>query len=214
MNVSDLLQDSPSQHRKRPSSSQHDPTPPSHSPPFPPHQPTAHAPPYPSSHPAPASSLYSPSPFTRHDPAPAHRRPAPGPPPPSGPQQPPPPSSQAQGSPIEPLTGPAMASLQHPSPPHVHHTPHGARGPPFVSRQGSAPLRPSHQPPSSQHIKPAMPGSGMSSFPCHSKDEHPCVADRSPVIQRPNPAGSASSPNVGMSVYSPRISTALMAIPQ
>jgi len=55
-----------------------------------------------------------------------------------------------------------------------------------------------------------MPGPGMSSFPSHPQDKHPCIPDRSPVLQRPNPG---ASPNVGMSVSSPHTSTALIIHP-
>ena len=68
-------------------------------------------------------------------------------------------------------------SLQHPSP-------HSAWGP-HPPRQGSASLHPGHQ-----HIKPA--GSGAS-FIYQSNDGLKYLAERSPVVQRPNPSGSASS---------------------
>ena len=79
------------------------------------------------------------------------------------------------------LAGPAIASLQHPSP-------HNAWGP-HPPHQGSASLCPGHQP-SSQHINPA--GSGVSLI-YQSNDGLKYLTERSPVIQRPNPSGSASS---------------------
>jgi hypothetical protein len=180
MNVSDLLQDSPSQHRKRPSA----PSPPTQSMPAslpsasvspqshhqsqhphphtqPPQPPPPSHPPYPSQ-PNPAQ-YYSSSPFSRTDPAPVHRiTPRPIPPP------------QIQPSSLD--ATPAMASLQHPSPPPPPHVnTHAPWGPPLAPRQGSSPLamsnlgpspaslhaRTSHQQQHSAQIKPAMPGSGM-----------------------------------------------------
>lgn len=176
MNVSDLLQDSPSQHRRRPPALQHESPPPtqsatpsaSRSPPsqHPPQHAHTHThpsqpPPVPQApYPPQPTPYYPPHPFSRPDPPPMHRIT-------------PRPQSQSQ-HPIDPT--PAMASLQHPSPsappPHVH--PHTSWGPP-APRQGSSPLAVSnlgpgsaslhtrtshhHQPPA--QIKPAMPGSGM-----------------------------------------------------
>ncbi|KAI6097667.1 hypothetical protein EDD16DRAFT_1667523 [Pisolithus croceorrhizus] len=102
-----------------------------------------------------------------------------------------PPQTQQTASPIvESLPGPAMASLQHPSPSpsHVHTSPRGTWGPSLVSRQGSTPNmgpRSSHPPPPSQHVKPAMPG------PARPLVAHP-TAD-SPTPSRP----SAHSPPTG-----------------
>ncbi|KAG9313129.1 hypothetical protein JVU11DRAFT_6579 [Chiua virens] len=195
MNVSDLLQDSPSQHRRRPPALQHESPPPQSAPPsLPPvsaspqsqHHPQ-HPHPHPhSSQPPPApqalyppqsSTYYQPHPFSRPDPPPMHRI-TPRPP------------SQIQPSPIDPT--PAMASLQHPSPsapPHVH--PHASWGPP-PPRQGSSPHAVSNLgPPASLHartshhqhppaqIKPAMPGS-----------------DRSPVVPRAHASGSSTPSNI------------------
>ncbi|KAF8448886.1 hypothetical protein L210DRAFT_3756721 [Boletus edulis BED1] len=194
MNVSDLLQDSPSQHRRRPAPLQHESPPPTqsattslpsasvspqsqhqlqhtHSHQHPSQPPPASQAPYP---PQP-NPYYPPHPFSRQDPSPIHRIT---------------PRPQIQPSPTDPT--PAMASLQHPSPsappPHVHsHTPWG----PAASRQGSSPLAVSnlgagaslhartshhHQPPT--QIKPAMPGS-----------------DRSPV-QRAHASGSSTPSNI------------------
>ncbi|KAN0088171.1 hypothetical protein V8E55_005228 [Tylopilus felleus] len=198
MNVSDLLQDSPSQHRRRPPALQHDSPPPSQSataslpsPSMSPqshhHQQHTHPHTHPPQPPPASQATYPPQPspyypshhFSRQDPPSIHRIT-------------PRPSSQIQSSPIDPT--PAMASLQHPSPsappPHVH--PHTSWGPPS-SRQGSSPLAVSnlgpplhartshhHHPPA--QIKPVMPGS-----------------DRSPVMQRGHASGSSTPSGIGAS---------------
>ena len=87
------------------------------------------------------------------------------------------------------LAGPAIASLQHPSP-------HNAWGP-HPPCQGSVSLCPGHQL-SSQHINPA--GSGASLI-YQSNNRLKYLTECSPVIQCPNPSGSASS---GMSHSCPQ----------
>ncbi|KAH0836780.1 hypothetical protein J3R83DRAFT_8530 [Lanmaoa asiatica] len=199
MNVSDLLQDSPSQHRRRPPPAlRHESPPPTQSTPtsipstsvspqsqhqqqhIHPHPHPSQPPPAPQASYPPQPNPYYPSHPFRPDPPPMHRI-TPRPP------------SQIQPSPIDPT--PAMASLQHPSPsappPHVH--PHTSWGPPPAPRQGSSPLAVSnlgpgpashhsrtshHQQPPAQ-IKPAMPGS-----------------DRSPVVQRAHASGSSTPSNI------------------
>ncbi|KAG8221058.1 hypothetical protein J3R82DRAFT_2571 [Butyriboletus roseoflavus] len=182
MNVSDLLQDSPSQHRRRPATLQHDSPPPSQSTPASlpsasvspqSHQHTHSSQPTQPPYPLQPSPYYPSHPPFRPDPTPMHRS-----------QRPP---SQIQPSPID--STPAMASLQHPSPsappPHVH--PHTSWGPP-APRQGSSPLAVSNLGPSHHRtthhqqpaqIKPAMPGS-----------------DRSPVVQRGHASGSSTPSNI------------------